>query len=137
ISEYNTGEEFIQNIENNPDIVILDYNLSDYEHPDAMNGMHVLRDIKSASKDITVIMLSGQDKVQVAIDCLRNGAYEYISKSESAFVRIPNSIKNAIANIKSKRETNKYIKLNINKTTIIGVILLIDVLGYCIFHYLG
>jgi two-component system, OmpR family, response regulator len=136
ISEYHSGEEFIRNIENTPDIVILDYYLNDYENPEAMNGMHVLHDIKSALKDSIVIMLSGQDKVDVAMDCLRNGAYEYISKSESAFVRIPNSIKNAIANIKSKKESNNYIKLKINKTIVLGAIILIDVIGYCIFHFI-
>jgi len=135
ISEYYTGEEFIQSIKNAPDIVILDYYLNDYEHPEAMNGMNVLREIKSLSKDTIVIMLSGQDKVQAAMDCLRNGAYEYISKSESAFVRIPNSIKNAMANIRSKNESSKYIKLSINKVTIIAAILLIDLIGYCLFHY--
>lgn len=135
ISEYHSGEEFVRNIENTPDIIILDYYLNDYEHPEAMNGMHVLRDIKSLSKDAIVIMLSGQDKVQVAMDCLRNGAYEYIAKSESAFVRIPHSIKNAMEHIKSKRESGKYIKLKVNKTTIIGAILLIDIIGYCLFHY--
>jgi two-component system, OmpR family, response regulator len=134
ISEYHTGEEFIQNIGNIPDIVILDYYLNDYEHPEALNGMHVLNDIKSVSKDIIVIMLSGQDKVQVAMDCLRNGAYEYIAKSESAFVKIPNSIKNAMANIKSKNESRKYIKLKINKELAIAIILLIDIVGYYVYH---
>src|ERR1700677_3495267 len=124
ISEYNSGEEFLRNIDNSPDIVILDYYLNDYEHPEAMNGMHVLHDIKSFSKDVIVIMLSGQDKAQVAMDCLRSGAYEYISKSESAFVRIPNSIKNAITNIKSKKENSKYIKLKINKVIIVCAIIL-------------
>ena len=135
ISEYHSGEEFLRNIENKPDIVILDYHLNDYEHPEAMNGMHVLHDIKSSSKDIIIIMLSGQDKVQVAMDCLRSGAYEYISKSESAFVRIPNSIKNAISNIKSKKESSKYIKLKINKTMAICALLLIDVAILCIIHF--
>jgi two-component system OmpR family response regulator len=137
ISEYHSGEDFIRNINNTPDIVILDYYLNDYEHPEAMNGMHVLRDIKSLSKDITVIMLSGQDKVQVAMDCLRSGAYEYISKSESAFVRIPNSIKNAISSIKSKEQSSKYIKLKIHKSIIIGLIIVIDLIGYFAFHFIS
>ncbi len=136
ISEYHSGEEFIRSIKNTPDIVILDYYLNDYEHPEAMNGMHVLRDIKSVSKNCIVIMLSGQDKVEVAMNCIRNGAYEYISKSESAFVRIPNSIKNAIANIKSKRESRKFIKLKIHKIMVIGAIILLDIIGYCFFHFL-
>jgi two-component system, OmpR family, response regulator len=136
ISEYHSGEEFIKDIRNNPDIIILDYYLNDYENPEAMNGMHVLHDVKSTLKDSIVIMLSGQDKVDVAMACLRDGAYEYISKSESAFVRIPNSIKNAIASIKSKRESDKYIKLKINKAVVICAIILMDITIYCIFHFI-
>jgi len=137
ISEYHSGEEFIRDIKSSPDIIILDYYLNDYEHPEAMNGMHVLHDVKAILKDSIVIMLSGQDKVDVAMDCLRDGAYEYISKSESAFVRIPNSIKNAMANIKSKKESSKYIKLKINKMLIICAIVLMDVTIYCIFHFIN
>jgi len=136
ISEYHSGEEFMQGINNRPDIIILDYHLNDYEHPEAMNGMQVLHDIKSTLKDSIVIMLSSQDKIDVAMACLRDGAYEYISKSESAFVRIPNSIKNAIANLKSKEENDKYIKLRINKIIMICAVILVDVAAYCIFHFM-
>jgi DNA-binding NarL/FixJ family response regulator len=130
ISEYQTGEECLQHIDKKPDIIILDYNLSDDEHPDAMNGMGVVREVASKSKDTIIIMLSSQDNLQVAVDCLKSGAYEYISKSESAFVRIPNSIKNAIERIKSKKESDKYIKLNARKTIIIIAVIVIDIIGY-------
>src|ERR1700722_19889426 len=110
ISEYSTGEACIKNMEEEPDIVILDYYLNDDKDSDTLDGVKVLRKIKSISKDVTVIMLSGQDKLQVAIESVKNGAYEYIAKSESAFVRIQNTIKNAIENIKSERENNKYLK---------------------------
>jgi len=135
ISEYPTGEECIQNINKSPDIIILDYNLSDKGNLDAMNGVDVVREVALKSKNTIVIMLSGQDNLQVALDCLKSGAYEYISKSESAFVRIPNSIKNAIENIKSKKESNKYIKLNMLKTAIIIAIIVIDIIGYYICCY--
>jgi two-component system, OmpR family, response regulator len=130
ISEYQTGEECIQNINKKPDIIILDYNLSDKEDFDTMNGLEVLREVHLKSQNTVIIMLSGQDNMQVAVDCMKNGAYEYLSKSESAFVRIPNSIKNAIENIKSKKKSDKYIKLNIRKTIIIITIIIIDVIGY-------
>ncbi len=135
VSEYATGEECIQNIDNAPDIVILDYFLNDEDHPDAMDGIKVLREIKSASKDITVIMLSGQDKLQVAIDSIKNGAYEYIAKSESAFVRIQNTLKNALDNIKSERENNKFFKWNMTLAIVIVAIILIDVIWYYSSHY--
>lgn len=135
ISAFTTGEECIQNIEDTPDIVILDYYLNDDNDPDTLDGIKVLRKIKSASKDITVIMLSGQDKLQVAIESVKHGAYEYIAKSESALVRIQNTIKNAIENIKSSRENNKYFKLNISMALVILAIILIDVIWYYSYHY--
>jgi len=135
ISEYTTGEECVKNIDSPPDIVILDYYLNDEDHPDAMNGISVMQEIKSASKDSIVIMLSGQDKLQVAIDCVKNGAYEYIVKSESAFVRIQNTLKNATENIKAARENNKFFKWNITMAVIIISIILIDVIWYYSFHY--
>jgi two-component system, OmpR family, response regulator len=135
VSEYGTGEECIQDMGNQPDIVILDYYLSDAEHPDAMDGIKAMKEIKSISKDIIVIILSGQDKLQVAIDSVKNGAYEYIAKSESAFIRIQNTIKNAIENIKSAKENNKYFKWNISLAIIIVSIILIDVIWYYSSHY--
>jgi two-component system OmpR family response regulator len=135
VSEYATGEECIQNIDNAPDIVILDYFLNDENHPDAMDGLKVLREIKSVSKDITVIMLSGQDKLQVAIDSIKNGAYEYIAKSESAFVRIQNTMKNALDNIKSERENSKFFKWNMTLAIVVVAIILIDVIWYYSSHY--
>jgi two-component system OmpR family response regulator len=135
VSEYGTGEECIQNIDTHPDIIILDYYLNDDKHPDAMDGIKVMKEIKSISKDIIVIILSGQDKLQVAIDSIKNGAYEYIAKSESAFVRIQNTIKNAIGNVKSERENNKYFKWNITLAIIIISIILIDVIWYYSSHY--
>jgi two-component system, OmpR family, response regulator len=135
VSEYTTGEECINHIEEAPDIVILDYYLNDEEHPDGINGIEVLREIKSVSKDIVVIMLSGQDKLQVAIDSIKNGAYEYIAKSESAFVRIQNTMKNVTENIKSERENNKYFKWNITLAIVVITIILIDVLWYYSSHY--
>ncbi len=135
VSEYTNGEECMENMDNSPDIVILDYYLNDEEHPDAMNGLKVLKEIKSISKDIIVIMLSGQDKLQVAIDSVKNGAYEYIAKSESAFVRIQNTMKNATENIESERESNKYMKWNIAMGVVIAAIIIIDVIWYYSSHY--
>ena len=135
VSEFATGEECIDKIDDHPDIVILDYYLNDGEHPGAMDGIKVMREIKSISKDIIVIILSGQDKLQVAIDSVKNGAYEYIAKSESAFIRIQNTIKNAMENVKAARENNKYFKWNITLAVVIISIILIDVIWYYSSHY--
>ena len=74
-----------------------------------MDGLEVLKKIKETSEDSTVIMLSGQDKLQVALDSIKNGAYEYIAKSESSLCAYTKRGKEHSSNIKEARE-NKFIK---------------------------
>lgn len=136
ISTFTNGEECLQSINGKPDIVVLDYYLNDDEHPDAMDGMKVLKQIKhNGSRDIMVIMLSGQDKLQIALDSIKNGAYEYVAKSESTFVKIQNIIKNAIGTIKSSRDNRNYEKWNVVMGVTIMLIVLIDIIYYYVTHY--
>lgn len=125
----------MEHVDDTTDIVILDYYLNDGEHPGAMDGMRVLKEIRAISKDIVVIMISGQDKLQVAIDSIKNGANDYIAKTESAFIRIQNTLKNALENVKSARENNKFLKWNIVLAIVIVAIVLIDVIWYYSYHY--
>ena len=134
IKEFANGEECLQKLDEEPDIVVLDYYLNDEEHPDAMDGLKILKEIKTASKDSLVIMLSGQDKLQVALDSIKNGAYEYIAKSESAMVRIQNTMKNAMETINSAKENSNYMKWNISLGFIIVLIVLFDIVWYYSIH---
>lgn len=104
---FSTGEECLSQIDEKPDIIVLDYYMNT-ETPDAMNGIQVLKKIQAISEDIKVIMLSAQDKLDVAVDSIKYGAYEYVVKSETAFVRLQNAIKNILYNVSFNRETNKY-----------------------------
>jgi two-component system OmpR family response regulator len=134
ISMYSNGEECLKHVNGKPDIVILDYYLNDDQHPDAMDGLKVLQELKKKGRtDMMVIMLSGQDKLQVALDSIKNGAYEYVAKSESTFVRLQNIMKNAIKTLQSNRENKLYEKWNIIMGITIIAILLVDV----IYYYLG
>jgi len=94
-----TGEDCLKKIEQNPetaaDVVILDYHLNT-ESEKAMNGIAVLKKIKEINSKIVVVMLSAEDKLQILIDCIKYGAYEYVVKSETAFVRTQNILKNII-----------------------------------------
>jgi two-component system OmpR family response regulator len=133
-STFSSGEECLQKIEANPDIIVLDYYLNDDQHPNAMDGLAVLKKIKENSQDSTVIMLSAQDKLQVALDSIKSGAYEYVAKSESAFVRIQNVIKNVIGNIKDARENKVYQKWNIIMAVTILMVILFDIIYYYAGH---
>jgi len=88
---YSKGSECIENLSKVPDIVFLDYTLE----PE-MNGLDVLRKIKETNKGIYVIMFTAAERIELAIDSLRMGAYDYVIKNENSFIKIINRIKKII-----------------------------------------
>ena len=109
IETYPTGEQFLETISNSIDLVILDFHLNGINHK-AMNGLETLAKIKAFSAEIPVIMLSSQDKIEVAIDCMHNGAIDYIVKSETAFFRVNQSINKLFEFKKIEKELSWYMK---------------------------
>ena len=87
IETFATGELCMENISHDPDVIILDYHLDGIDKR-AMNGMETLDKIKAFNPDIPVVMLSSQDKIDVAINCMHHRAFDYVVKSETAFVRL-------------------------------------------------
>src|SRR4051812_29610003 len=91
IETYATGELCMENLVHNPDVIILDYHLDGIDK-NAMNGMETLDKIKAFNPDIPVVMLSSQDKIDVAIACMHHRAFDYVVKSETAFMRLQKNI---------------------------------------------
>ena len=87
VESYATGEVCINNLSHEPDIIILDYNLNSVDKS-TMNGLQTLDKIKEVTPGIPVVMLSSQDKIEVAINCMHHKAFDYIVKSETAFMRL-------------------------------------------------
>ena len=57
IETYNTGELCLENLDKNPDVIILDYHL-DGVTKNAMNGLKTLDTIKKTKPEIPIIILS-------------------------------------------------------------------------------
>jgi len=91
VKTFATGELCLENISQNPDIIILDYHLNGIEQ-NAINGLETLDRIKAINSLIPVIMLSSQDKIEVAVNCMKHQAFDYIVKSETAFIRLQKAI---------------------------------------------
>jgi two-component system OmpR family response regulator len=87
LKTYTTGELCLENISQNPDVVILDYHLNS-TNKNAINGLETLDRIKKVNQAIPVVMLSSQDKIEVAVNCIKHQAFDYIVKSETAFIRL-------------------------------------------------
>ena len=107
IESYPTGEECIKQLSHFPDVIILDYHLDGIEK-DAMNGIETLDKIKAYNPDIPVVMLSSQDKIDVAISCMHHRAFDYVVKSETAFVRLQKIITTIFKYKKMEKELNWY-----------------------------
>lgn len=130
IYSFNTGEECIKNISLNPDIFILDYRLND-SNLKAMNGLEILKRIKLIKPEASILMLSGQDNFTVAANSIKHGAFDYIVKNESAFIRVEHLIKKILDNIKFQKISNMQQKYYI--TLIIVSIFVIVTPGFL--HY--
>ncbi len=104
IEVFQSGEECLNSIYKNPKIVLLDYNLGN------MDGLEVLKRIKSYNPDIHVILLSGQEKLEVAINTLKYGAYDYVIKNEVTFKRIEQLIGRITKLEKLIKENEQYKK---------------------------
>lgn len=107
IETFPTGELCIANLSQNPDVIVLDYHLDGIEK-NAMNGMETLDKIKAFNPEIPVVMLSSQDKIEVAITCMHHNAFDYIVKSETAFMRLQKTITSIFQLKKMQKELNWY-----------------------------
>lgn len=109
IETYPTGELCIKNLSHNPDVIILDYLLNGIVE-NAMNGIETLDKIKEYNPEIPVVMLSSQDKIEVAINCMHHKAFDYVVKSETAFIRLQKIISTIFQYQKVQKQLNWYME---------------------------
>jgi len=90
INVFAYGENCLLKIEEEgiiPDVVVLDYYLNAIRD-NAANGVEVLKKIKQVSPSSHVVMMSGQDNMETALETIRHGAADYIIKNEKAMQRL-------------------------------------------------
>ncbi len=107
IETYATGELCVENLSRKPDIIILDYFLDGIEKT-AINGIEALDRIKLYDPNIPVVMLSCQDQIEVAVNCMHHKAYDYVVKSETAFMRLQKIITDIVDYNKIAKELTWY-----------------------------
>jgi two-component system OmpR family response regulator len=108
IETFTSGESCLNNLSSNPDVIVLDYHLDGIDK-NAINGLETLDKIKKIEPDIPVLMLSSQDKIDVAIKCMHHKAFDYVVKSETAFMRLKQIIPTIFKYKKMEKELSWYV----------------------------
>ncbi len=86
-----------------PDVAILDVKLDKGDN----DGIELLSHIKSKNKDVPVIIITGHANIEMAINSLKQGAFEFIEKPFDQ-TRLLNFIKRAVENLNLKSQNKDY-----------------------------
>jgi len=86
-----SGEECLESLDTNPDLIILDYFFI-HSEKQIMNGLEVFNKLVELRPDIPVIMVSGQDRGEVVLELARKGIADYIIKDNNLIENLIKSI---------------------------------------------
>ena len=86
-----------------PDVAILDVKLDKSDN----DGIKLLSHIKSKNKDVPVIMITGHANIEMAVNALKHGAFEFIEKPFDQ-TRLINFISRAVENLTLKVQNKEY-----------------------------
>ena len=76
ITLFLNGTVCLNNLNKKPKVIFLDHDMNE------LSGFEVLKKIKRYDPNIYVILVSAQEKMNVAIDALKYGAFDYIIKGD-------------------------------------------------------
>ncbi|MGC9353009.1 MAG: response regulator, partial [Mariniphaga sp.] len=108
IKPFFSGEECVKAINQGekPDIIVQDYFL------EKMNGIDVLLQVKKKSPESEFIFLTSNESMEVAVNTIKFGAYDYIIKDKITLDKLMDRIRK-ILKIKSLEKKNKQIQVGI------------------------
>ena len=86
-----------------PDVAILDVKLDKGDN----DGIELLTHIKSKSKDVPVIIITGHANIEMAVDSLKKGAFEFVEKPFDQ-ARLLNFVSRAVENLNLKAQNREY-----------------------------
>ncbi len=116
VKSFESGKECMETVKNGekPDIIIQDYSLRD------VTGIDVLKAVKKYNKNTEFVFLTSNESMEVAVNSIKYGAYDYIVKdNDIAFKKVGYNI-NKISKLIFMRKRNR----SINTFMIITIVIL-------------
>lgn len=114
---FHKGEDCLKSINENPDMVILDYRLGE------VSGMEVLREIRQFNADIQVVFLTAQREIEVAVDSFKNGAIDYLEKNYESLQRLLHHLRQLRQSKQLDVDNAEYRKLRNYLVVLLGLLL--------------
>src|SRR5437762_1697617 len=97
-----TGKDGLQMADEvDPDVVLLDLRLPD------MDGMDVLRTLKSRYPHVAVIIITGYGQIQSAVEAMKSGAADYLEKPFEHLEKLKLAVTRALEEVRAKREVRR------------------------------
>ena len=119
-----SGEEALKTIPKSGKVIVI----QDFDLP-GINGIDVLQQVKAYNQSADFIFLSGQGSIDVAVEALKNGAFDYIVKDTFAKENVLLKI-NFLTRIRNLEKTRQRRKL------IIGISFMLITLSWLLFFWL-
>jgi len=107
VEVFTNGEDALRRLGVKPDLILLDIMLP------GMNGIDILKRVKQIDENLPVIILSAQGSIEVAVEALKFGAFDYFPKPIDT-QRLEPAIKNAIKGYDLTKELEN-LKENVKK----------------------
>jgi len=107
------------------DAIVMDYSLP------KRNGLEILQDIEKLSYDVPVVMITSHGDERIAVESIKRGAYDYVTKSDDYLAKLPLVLQKAIeahemvrerAELQSKIEESENRLRNIFDNVEVGIV---------------
>lgn len=136
-----SGEECLKAMEEEtPSLIISDFYLNSC-NKEAMNGDKLLRQIKRRHPDVSVIIMSSQENIEIAISTVREGAEDYVVKNSKAVNNLSLLARKLIIKMKSieyQEENKKIIKTLLTVFVLVSapIICLLFIASYLVPYFI-
>ncbi|MDA1028963.1 MAG: sigma-54 dependent transcriptional regulator [Bacteroidetes bacterium] len=98
VKVFHSGDEVLKSLDEKPDLMLLDIMMP------GIDGVEVLRQVVTRHPEIPVIMVSAQGVIDTAVEAMKIGAYDYITKGQDDLVKLDSIVRNVLEKVSLERE---------------------------------
>ncbi len=95
---FSCGEDALRGLDQNPDLVLLDMMMP------GIGGMRTLEEIRRLRPEVPVVIVSAQGTIERAVNAIKMGAYDYITKGQDDLVKMEVVVGNVLEKVAMERE---------------------------------